>query len=134
MVKYKLDPKSAEDPMFQAIRKTGKEVKKTDVTFTMADIKQNLDQFKKVIKEKRGQQSIHAAEMKNVEDNHPMMLSMSPELLQAAYVWIEARVNHDTQVKIIEQYEKAIKELTDECKLIQETLHFPLPFKLEGNE
>lgn len=134
MIKYRLDTKSALDPMFQTIHKTGKEVRKIKVAFTMAEVKNNLDQFEKVLKEKRGQMKIHAAEMKNVEENHPGLSDLDPKLIQAAYVWVEAKINHDTQLRIIEQYEHAIKDLQEECLLIQETLHFPIPFKIEKKE
>lgn len=126
MVTYKIiDGQKNVDPFNQKIKKSGKETKKIDVEFTMADIIENINSFRKTIKEKEGQKKIHAAEMTNVEENHPGLKDIDEKLKQAVYVWIEAKVNHDSNDIVIKQYKEALKELETESDLIQKTVKFP---------
>jgi uncharacterized lipoprotein YmbA len=115
----------AEKPEDCLIQKTG--TKDIDQRFTLAQMVSNQNEIVKVIKEKEAQAAHHNAEMKNVELNHPDVKKLDEKLQQAAYVFVEARINRDSALEVAKRYKEAADEQQQEIDAIVEALKLPTP-------
>lgn len=115
MFTYKIeDKKEGVDLDRQTIVKTGEEVKKIKVKFTLKQVDKQIADYEKIIKEKTAQAKIHEAEMGNVILNHPEVSSIDEKLQQAVFVYVNSKMEKSVNEETAKAYQDAVKDLTEE--------------------
>lgn len=120
MITYKVKKKD-KDLMNTLVEKSG-----IKVTFTLADLENNLHSLAKQHKEVEGQMKVHQAEMNNVVMHHPEVLTVPKELKTYVYVHEGFQEQYDVQKELLDRIIEAEDRLTEEKGKIYSSLGLPL--------
>lgn len=110
-MEYKLIEKN-EDVRTSKIEKRG-----GVVTFTYNELEASILAMKKMIKELKGNIDLQAAKMKNIEEHHPFVLTMSEQDMFTAHMYQEAKALVVVAGKKLVEFEDALN--SDEGQLLE---------------
>jgi TolA-binding protein len=114
---YEVSKTHKKDPSLSVVRKSG-----ITAEFTMQELISERLTMEKRIKELEGQKKINDATVKNIEDHHPEVMKMDPELRSYAASYDEALADKHNIDKVLKAYKKAIKEDNKERKIVADTI------------
>lgn len=99
--------------------------------FTLHDVYVDYDGLKKRLVEQEGQAKVSGAEAKNIEENHPFVLTLSRQDLFTAALYFEITKRVHTAEEAVKALTEALADYDKEIQKIHEDLKLPTRHEME---